>query len=103
MVAVPVLRRHEGERPRTFLAPRAHPGPLEQRGFGVQASVKIEHVSRTASDALDEAERRVTSQLAILDDASYESGIARMRALAPDDEIAYRRAGLHLEARKGGS
>jgi SAM-dependent methyltransferase len=73
---------------------------LEQRGFEVDIDVEIEHVSRTASDALDEAERRVISQLSILDDASYEAGIARLRTLAPDAEIAYPRAGLHLEAHK---
>lgn len=73
---------------------------LERRGFTVDAEVSVEQVSRTAADALDEAERRVISQLAILDDASYEEGIARLRAMPPDEEIAYPRAGLSLEAAK---
>jgi len=73
---------------------------LEQRGFDVEAEVEIEQVSRTANDALDEAERRVISQLSILDDESYEAGITRLRALPPEEPIDYPRAGLTLDARK---
>lgn len=73
---------------------------LEQRGFDVDTEITVEQDSRTVADALDEAERRVISQLAILDDASYEEGIARLRALPPDEEIAHPRAGLSLVAAK---
>lgn len=73
---------------------------LEARGFDVDADVEVEQVSRTAADVLEEAERRVISQLAILGDDSYKSGIARLRELAPDEPIPYPRAGLTLEARK---
>lgn len=73
---------------------------LEDRGFDVDAHIEVEQVSRTAADALDEAERRVISQLAILDDAPYDDGIARLRALPPDQQIPYPRAGLHLDAAK---
>lgn len=73
---------------------------LDTRGFDVEAEVEIEQVSRTAADALEEAERRVISQLAILDDDAYETGIKRLHALPPDYSIPYPRAGLSLEARK---
>lgn len=73
---------------------------LERRGFDVDPEVTIERVSRTVADALDEAERRVISQLAILDDASYEEGIQRLRARPADEELPYPRAGLSLVAAK---
>lgn len=73
---------------------------LERRGFEVDASVNIEHVSRTAADALEEAERRVISQLAILDDESFGGGIERLRTLPADQSIPYDRAGLTVVARK---
>lgn len=73
---------------------------LEQRGFEVEVRVSVEHVSRTAADALEEAERRVISQLAILDDESFDTGIKRLRALPANQSIPYQRAGIDVIARK---
>lgn len=71
---------------------------LEERGFDVESEVEIQEATRTVADVLDEAERRVISQLSILDDESYEKGIARLRALGPTAQIPYPRARLTLDA-----
>ena len=73
---------------------------LEHRAFEVEMKVNVEHVSRTAGDALEEAERRVISQLAILDDESFDAGIERLRALPANQAIPYDRAGIDVIARK---
>jgi ubiquinone/menaquinone biosynthesis C-methylase UbiE len=55
---------------------------LERRGFTVEANVDASSESRPAKDVLAEAERRVVSQLDILDDASYRKGLERLRTVA---------------------
>jgi ubiquinone/menaquinone biosynthesis C-methylase UbiE len=60
---------------------------LERRGFEVEYELDTSTESRPTAGVLAEAERRVVSQLDILDVASYETGLGRMRAL-PDDSNA---------------
>jgi ubiquinone/menaquinone biosynthesis C-methylase UbiE len=92
-------RTRENDEKRFWPASRIE-AALQRRGFHVDAEVDVEHVSRTAADVLEEAERRVISQLVILDDESFEAGIARLRAIPPDTSIPYEHAGLDVVARK---
>jgi len=55
---------------------------LEARGFVVAVERESERAEIPALDALADAERRVVSQLAVLDDAAYEHGLSRLRDLA---------------------
>jgi ubiquinone/menaquinone biosynthesis C-methylase UbiE len=57
---------------------------ITERGFEVDCVLNKEADTSTKADVVEVAERRVTSQLAVLDDASYEEGLRRLRAL-PDD------------------
>lgn len=76
---------------------------IERRGFRAEASVSVEPDSLSAAEALERAERRVISQLAILDDQSYASGVDRLRGLAqkdPDAAIESESARIVLTATK---
>ena len=74
---------------------------LEERGFDVHAALNTDAESSTRSDIIEVAERRVTSQLAILDEESYAEGMRRLREL-PDDATfeTARGASLTLTAKK---
>lgn len=73
---------------------------LEARGFRVEARVDRETTMRTVADVLEEAGRRVVSQLSILDDEAYENGMARLRALPAEGTIPYERGRLRVTATK---
>ncbi len=73
---------------------------IDKRGFEVDTVVEIEETSRAKEDVLEEAERRVISQLAILDDGSFSKGLDRLQTLPPEDPVLYRRARLTLDAIK---
>ncbi|MFO0553427.1 MAG: methyltransferase domain-containing protein [Polyangiaceae bacterium] len=55
---------------------------LEARGYEVEVRVVVESSRVSARDVLEEARRRDVSQLAVLDDAAYERGLARVTELA---------------------
>lgn len=76
---------------------------LTARGFAVDVVLETGPGEVPATDALADAERRVVSQLALLDDAAYEQGLARLRkaAAVPDATLPATRAGLRLTARLG--
>jgi ubiquinone/menaquinone biosynthesis C-methylase UbiE len=61
---------------------------IERRGFGAEAAIIVETDQISAAEALERAERRVISQLAILDDQSYAAGVDRLRRLTRDDPDA---------------
>jgi SAM-dependent methyltransferase len=75
---------------------------LEQRGFAVDIEIDSESQEIPAAEALADAERRVISQLAVLDDAAYARGLARLRQVAASSDATF--AGtlsrLHLTARR---
>lgn len=74
---------------------------IEERGFDVDVKLIHDPDLSTKADVLAVAERRITSQLAILDDASYEEGMKRLRELDPDTPFETERgASLWLTATK---
>ncbi len=73
---------------------------LVQRGFTVDVVLQPETVRKTASDIIEEAERRVVSQLAILDDDDYHAGLAALRSHPPAEPIETQWAGLTLTAKR---
>lgn len=74
---------------------------IRERGFAVDAVLNTEADTSTKQDVIEVAQRRVTSQLAVLDDESYEIGMRRLRDL-PDDATfeTSRGASLTLTATK---
>jgi ubiquinone/menaquinone biosynthesis C-methylase UbiE len=76
---------------------------LERRGFGVEIRVRPETTRSPAGEILAEAERRVVSQLAILDDPDYRKGMELLRELPPQRKITTAWAGLTLTATLGGA
>ncbi len=74
---------------------------IKRRGFDVHVDVVHDPDLSTKADVLAVAARRVTSQLAILDDASYEEGMKQLRALDPNVTFETERgASLWLTATK---
>lgn len=75
---------------------------LEARRFRVDIALEGGPREIPAAEALAEAERRVVSQLALLDDAAYERGLARLRtaAFVPDATVTTTRSRLCLTARR---
>ncbi len=75
---------------------------LEARRFTVEIEVDSDRAEIPASEALAEAERRVVSQLALLDDHAYERGLADLRRAAstPAATVTATAARLHLTARR---
>ena len=72
---------------------------LERRGFEVRTDLDTGPREIPAVDALAAAERRVVSQLALLDDESYERGLARLRRAArPGTVVTATRSRLCLTA-----
>jgi len=61
---------------------------LEELGFDVTVRVEITMRRRAIAELLADAERRDGSELAILDTASYERGLARMRSALAHDPAA---------------
>jgi SAM-dependent methyltransferase len=77
---------------------------LEAKGFTVEVRIEPDPRPIPVTEALAEAERRVVSQLALLDDAAYERGLARLRSVAaeggPDATVTTNTARLQLTARR---
>jgi SAM-dependent methyltransferase len=76
---------------------------LEARGFTVDIEINSSTQAAPASQVLADAERRVVSQLALLDDDAYARGLAHLRrAAAPvGATVATTDARLCLTARRG--
>lgn len=77
---------------------------LEARNFTVEIRLEAGTEEIPAPEALAEAERRVVSQLALLDDAAYGRGLARLRQAAaiPYATVTTTRSRLCLIALKAG-
>lgn len=77
-------------------------GALEARAFDVDVNLDAGVGETAASEALAEAQRRVVSQLALLDDSSYERGLGRLREVAasPGATMTNPRSRLRLLARR---
>lgn len=77
---------------------------LHARGFNVEIVVQSDPAPIAASEALADAERRIISQLAVLDNSAYLAGLARLREVASDGDVTLRttRSQLRLVARSGG-
>jgi ubiquinone/menaquinone biosynthesis C-methylase UbiE len=73
---------------------------LARRGFDVEVLVEPEARDQPAAEILEEAERRVVSQIAILDDAAYDEGLARLRAADAAQAIETDWAGITITAIK---
>lgn len=74
---------------------------IEERGFDVDVVLNRDTEVSSKADVIAVAERRVTSQLAVLDDASYDEGLRRLRALPEDATFTSQRgASLTLTATK---
>lgn len=63
-----------------FWDPERIAAALERRGFGVETHIETTSETIEPAMALAEAERRVVSQLASLDDDAYRVGLAELRA-----------------------
>jgi SAM-dependent methyltransferase len=85
-----------------FWPPTRIAGTLEGRGFTVDIDLDVGPERVPASQALADAERRVVSQLALLDDTAYDRGVARLRELAARREatVSTIRSRLCLTARR---
>jgi len=64
-----------------FLSADALTDALRRRGFDVDVSIEPEVRTTPAAEIVAEAERRVVSQLAILDDDGYQAGLDLLRAV----------------------
>ncbi len=84
-----------------FWPPDRLAGAFEARGFTVEVDIDTGPHDIAATEALADAERRVVSQLALLDDADYTRGLARLReaAATTDATVTTTRARLTLTAR----
>lgn len=71
---------------------------LGERGFDVVVEIDDSTETWTKANMLKDAERRVTSQLAILDDDAYAQGLERLRGL-PDDAVFEMECGSALDLR----
>lgn len=74
---------------------------LERCGFDVETRIDPETRRQPAREILEEAERRVVSQLAILDEVDFRSGLEELRDLPEDDPIETQWALLTLTATLG--
>ena len=73
---------------------------LEARGLTVELRLDVGQEEIPAADALADAERRVVSELALLDDGAHERGLARLRQIAADPAatVTETRSRIHLTA-----
>ena len=83
-----------------FWEPERIAASLESLGCDVDVSVSVHDTELPVAEVLADAERRVISQLAVLDDERYVAGLERLRALGPDATIANQAASLELTATK---
>lgn len=84
-----------------FWPPARLAGALEARAFTVEVAVDVTTEDIAATDALADAERRVVSQLAVLDEGAYAHGLARLRQVAarPGATVTTTNARLDMTAR----
>jgi len=77
---------------------------LHRRHYEVDIELEENPTQSTATDALAEAERRVISQLALLDDDEYAQGIIRLReaAMEPTASMLSTWSKLQITAQKAG-
>jgi ubiquinone/menaquinone biosynthesis C-methylase UbiE len=61
---------------------------LENRGFAADVDVEISDEPKRAADLLAESESRTISQLAVVEDESYELGLKRLRQIVERDADA---------------
>jgi ubiquinone/menaquinone biosynthesis C-methylase UbiE len=75
---------------------------LDARGFSVETTLDAGSDEIPPSQALEDVERRVVSQLALLDDDAYDRGLARLREALrdPDAQLTTTRSRLCLTARR---
>ena len=87
-----------------FWPPARVRAALETRGFTVEVELESGVGTVAATEALADAERRVVSQLAILDDDAYDRGLARLRAVAgrPGATVTTTPSRLRLTAVRSG-
>jgi len=85
-----------------FWPPERIADALDTRGFTVEVNLDTDPAEIPASDALADAERRVLSQLALLNDGAYAHGLARLRhkAALPNATVLTPRSQLRLTARR---
>jgi SAM-dependent methyltransferase len=85
-----------------FWPPERTADALETRGFAVEANVDADPGEIPAGDALADAERRVLSHLALLDDDAYARGLAHLRqaAAVADATVPTTYARLRVTARR---
>ena len=60
----------------------------------------VRDIEIPVAEVREDAERRVISQLAVLDDDRYEAGLVRLRALDDDATVASQGGSLTLTATK---
>ena len=85
---------------RRFWPPERIAASLESLGCDVDVNVTVRDVELPAAEVRADAERRVISQLAVLDDERYFAGLERLRAMDPDATIASQGGSLELTATK---
>lgn len=87
-----------------FWPPERIADVLATLGFAVDVNVDTDPGEIPAGEALAEAERRVLSHLAVLNDDAYARGLARLRQAAahPDATVLTPRSQLRLTARRPG-
>jgi SAM-dependent methyltransferase len=85
-----------------FWPPERTADALETRGFTVEVNLDADPGEIRAGDALADAERRVLSHLALLDDDAYARGLARLRhaAALPDATVPTTHSRIHVTARR---
>jgi ubiquinone/menaquinone biosynthesis C-methylase UbiE len=85
-----------------FWPPERIADALETRGFTVEVELDTGREEIPAAVALADAERRVLSHLALLNDDAYARGLARLRhaAALPDATVASTRSRVCVTARR---
>lgn len=85
-----------------FWPPERIADALETRGFTVEVKLDTGREEIPAAVALADAERRVLSHLALLNDHAYARGLARLRhaAALPDATVPSTRSRVCLTARR---
>jgi SAM-dependent methyltransferase len=83
-----------------FWPPERIASTLESLHVDVDVDVTVDDIALPVAEVRADAERRVISQLAVLDDARYEAGLARLRELDDDAMVASQAGSLTLTATK---
>jgi SAM-dependent methyltransferase len=83
-----------------FWPPERIAAALESLGCDVDVDVVVRDIELPVAEVRADAERRVISQLAVLDDERYDAGIARLRALDHGATVESQGGSLTLTATK---